>query len=437
VRVQLVTAGVLLLRLGLLAGFASCVVSAAGCALIGARSQVARVHDLRIIQGTVSGSEGDPVVAVAIREPEASVEDFFQLDGDGSYMLLVSPGHMRLAAFRDRNGDLVRQRDEPAVVLHPERAVEIRERVRYRGFDGILPRTADPSLDLAVDLSNSDLDTEFGLGGPPAGTLARLSDDRFSRANGDKGLWRPADFLVDPGGGVFFLEPFDPDRTPVLFVHGIAGTPKEFQFLIDELDRESFQPWVLHYPSALRLETVADFLHLSLRDLRDRLGFERVFLVAHSMGGLIARAALDEFREAELADAVPLLVSLSTPWSGHAAAAAGVQRSPVVLPAWRDMKPGSAFLNGLMETPLSEEVEFHLFFGFEGHRAFKGTGGTNDGVVAMASQLAAEAQRDAERLWGFPANHTDILRRHDVAEALNAVLARNERLSKGLFEELF
>jgi hypothetical protein len=27
------------------------------------------------------------------------------------------------------------------------------------------------------------------------------------------------------------------------------------------------------------------------------------------MGGLVARAALDEFREAELADAVPLLVS--------------------------------------------------------------------------------------------------------------------------------
>jgi pimeloyl-ACP methyl ester carboxylesterase len=186
---------------------------------------------------------------------------------------------------------------------------------------------------------------------------------------------------------------------------------------------------------------VADFLYLGLRDLRDRLGFERIFLVAHSMGGLIARAALDEFREADLADVVPLFVSLSTPWGGHAAAAVGVQRSPVVLPAWRDIKPGSAFLRRLMETPLSDEVEFHLFFGFEGHRAFKGIGGTNDGVVAMASQLASEAQRDADTMRGFPADHTDILRRQDVAKALNAVLARTERLSRrpleALMKELF
>jgi hypothetical protein len=189
--VGLVTAGVLVLRLGLLAGFAACVVCAAGCALFDARSKIARVHDLRIVQGTVSGSEGDPVVMVAIRQPGAKVEDFFQLDGDGSYMLLVSPGQIRPAAFRDRNDDLVRQRDEPAMLLQPDGAIEIRERVRYRGFDGVLPGIQEPSLDLAVDLSDPDLDTEFGLGGPAAGTLARLSDDRFSRANADKGLWRP------------------------------------------------------------------------------------------------------------------------------------------------------------------------------------------------------------------------------------------------------
>lgn len=382
------------------------------------------MHDLRIIQGTVTGGEGDPIVVVAVREPEGDVENFDLLDQDGSYMLLVSPGRLRLAAFRDGNRDRVRQDDEPAVWLHAERAIEIHEHVRYRGIDGTLPGTADPSLALRVDLSNPDVDTDFGFGGPRPGTLAELSDDRFSWANADKGLWRPADFLIDPGGALFFLEPFDPDRTPVLFVHGMGGTPSEFQVLIDALDRDRFQPWVLHYPSALRLEIVADYLHLALRDLRDRLGFERLFLVAHSMGGLVARASLDEFREAELEQAVPLLVSLSTPWSGHVAAATGVDRSPVVLPSWRDMKPGSPFLTELMETPLSDEVEFHLFFGFEGHLARKRTGGVNDGVVALASQLAPEAQRDAARLRGFPANHTDILLRADVAQALNEVLER-------------
>jgi pimeloyl-ACP methyl ester carboxylesterase len=205
----------------------------------------------------------------------------------------------------------------------------------------------------------------------------------------------------------------------------MGGTPLDFEFLIGQLDRKRFQAWVMQYPSALRLETVADYLMLSLQDLRDGLGLDQVVVVAHSMGGLVSRAALNDLADTDDSDLVPLFVTISTPWSGHAAAASGVERSPVVLPVWRDMKPGSAFLQTLLVTPLPEGMEFQLFFGFEGNRSFRSRGGANDGVVTLASQLAPEAQQQARRLQGFPANHTEILRRDEVADALNALLVQS------------
>ena len=84
--------------------------------------------------------------------------------------------------------------------------------------------------------------TEFG-------TVTNLNDPRFERKNGSVGLWRPYDFVFDVGVGVYFLEPYDPERVPVLFVHGNLGTPQDFRYLIERLDRDRFQPWLYYYPS--------------------------------------------------------------------------------------------------------------------------------------------------------------------------------------------
>jgi len=398
-----------------------------GCALLHARSQVSRIEEARIIRGGVAGSQGASVVVVALEQPEQRITDFFVLDGDGEYTLLVAPGRYRVLAFADRNGDRIHQLDEPAAYLKAPPVLEIGDRVLNAGFGVTLPASPGDPPGASIDLADPDLDANVGFGRTSPGAVVPLSDARFARANGEKGLWRPADFLQEPGGGLFFLEPYDDDRTPVVFVHGAAGTPRDFAFLIDRLDRQRFQAWAAHYPSALRLEPVADYLNLALRTLRARLGFERVFVVAHSMGGLVVRAFLNEFIAPADEDWVPVFVSISTPWQGHAAAETGVRRSPVVLPSWRDMAPSSVFIRTLFETPLSATVEFHLFFGFEGNRRFRSTGGINDGVVSVASQLAPEAQRDARRLYGFASNHTDILRSPEVSRTLNALLAVGDK----------
>jgi pimeloyl-ACP methyl ester carboxylesterase len=159
--------------------------------------------------------------------------------------------------------------------------------------------------------------------------------------------------------------------------------------------------------------------------LRDRCGFRRLIVVAHSMGGLVARA----FIERAAGGLVPAIggidtfVSISTPWGGHTAAALGVEHAPAVVPAWRDISPGSPFLETLMGTPLPRGMRYYLFFGFGGGGGSRFVPGANDGVVTVASELDQRAQLAAIKLFGYDDTHRGILNDEAVAAQLNALLA--------------
>ena len=96
--------------------------------------------------------------------------------------------------------------------------------------------------------------------------------------------------------GLYFLQPYDPDRIPVVFVHGLISTPFDWVqtingLLADPEIRKHYQFWVFAYPtgnpvlySALRLrEELAkvDKLYPNHKDY---------VLVGHSMGGLLSQA---------------------------------------------------------------------------------------------------------------------------------------------------
>lgn len=83
-----------------------------------------------------------------------------------------------------------------------------------------------------------------------AGKVTTLSDPRFAAEN-----IRPA-----CGHRRLLLEKYDPSRIPVLFVHGTDGSPANFKYPIEHLDRQRFQPWVYYYPSSARLGLIADHL---------------------------------------------------------------------------------------------------------------------------------------------------------------------------------
>ena len=95
--------------------------------------------------------------------------------------------------------------------------------------------------------------------------------------------------------GLYLLEPYDPDRIPVVLVHGLMSIPQMWVPTVKAIRsdpelRGRFQFWVFAYPtgnpilsSALRLrEELARVYQLYPRT-------KSMILIGHSMGGLLAR----------------------------------------------------------------------------------------------------------------------------------------------------
>ena len=254
------------------------------------------------------------------------------------------------------------------------------------------------------------------------GELTSLAEDMFSQDVAESGLWRPFDFLAEGYAGVWFLEAYDPNRIPVLFVHGINGTPASFKYLIDHLDRKRFQAWVYYYPSGLHLATVADQLNQTMTKLQVRYRVKRFGVVAHSMGGLVSRGFILRHQQTGARGDVPLYVTMSTPWGGHKAAESGL-KAPAVVEVWRDMVPGSDYQQSVFARPLSPETQYHMMFTFQ--RKSSSFGESDDQGVTVASQLLTRVQSDAVRVYGFDDTHIGVLQNPEVSKLLNELLARS------------
>ncbi len=95
--------------------------------------------------------------------------------------------------------------------------------------------------------------------------------------------------------GIYFLEPFDPDKIPVIFIHGLMSSPHAWVNFVNTLDanpefRKSYQPWVLFYPSGGPIAGNALRLREELADIAKNYPLKRnIVLVGHSMGGILSQ----------------------------------------------------------------------------------------------------------------------------------------------------
>lgn len=125
-------------------------------------------------------------------------------------------------------------------------------------------------------------------------------------------LFRPKENM--DRAGLYQFQPFDPDKTPVVFVHGLMSRPETWRIMVNELlaDRDirtNYQFWFFLYPTGLPVWTSA----AELRDDLDRFNRELAsravtraqrarlqdkVLVGHSMGGLVASLQVREGGEA-------------------------------------------------------------------------------------------------------------------------------------------
>lgn len=212
----------------------------------------------------------------------------------------------------------------------------------------------------------------------------------------------------------------------VLFVHGINGSPRDFRHLVEHLDRSRYQLCLFHYSSNEALDGVARALAAALEELAAHHRVRSVAIVGHSMGGLIARQLIvNDLLPANVA--APLLVTLSTPWEGHAGASVGARFVPSEH-AWRDIATGSEYLADLfhgaagLPKRLPERTQHHLLFSYR--KNWMAPGPSGDRVVSVASQLGDSAQEQATRIYGFDVTHVGMLKDAAVASLLVQLLDR-------------
>ncbi|MFK7737379.1 MAG: esterase/lipase family protein [Pirellulaceae bacterium] len=101
--------------------------------------------------------------------------------------------------------------------------------------------------------------------------------------------------------GIYMLEPFDPQRVPVLMVHGLWSSPVTWMPMFNDLRsfqelRENYQFWFYQYPTGQPFWLSATQMRADLSELRQTLDPNRLYealdytvLVGHSMGGLVSR----------------------------------------------------------------------------------------------------------------------------------------------------
>jgi pimeloyl-ACP methyl ester carboxylesterase len=396
-----------------------------GCALVKLREDVQFSKDSCLLFGEVINHSPlkKPIVVVAYSQKNGmvSIEDYVVLSEAGQYELLVRQGNYEIVAFEDSNGNLAYDQGEWTGYYGKPDKVPSPPGSAVYGLDIIIAKQVIKPIAASGSML---VDFSGGRKKPPtsAGTLADLDDPVFSAEYGLSGFWTPLEFFKLARCNIYFLEPYDSQKIPILFVHGAAGSPQDWRYFIDTLDRSRYQPWLFYYPSGARLDTISFLLRTKLYELYRKYHFETLYIVAHSMGGLVSRSAIiqkDNFQEA-----LKLFVSISTPWGGEQRAKTGVEKSPVVIPSWKDMEPDSEFIKQNFTVKIPPSIHYYLFFGHKG-------GGSlfrqnNDNTVTLESMLDLRAQADALKVTGLNEDHVSILSSPEMMAQFKAVLARTE-----------
>ncbi|RDG37731.1 esterase/lipase family protein [Streptomyces corynorhini] len=130
-------------------------------------------------------------------------------------------------------------------------------------------------------------------------------------------------------------------QPPVVLLHGFADNRSVFVPLRRSLARHGRRHLISlnHSPLTCDIRTAAELLGRHIEEIRTRTGHQRVDIVGHSLGGLIARYYVQRLG----GDArVRTLVTLGTPHAGTT-----VVPLANVHPVVRQMRPGSAVIEEL------------------------------------------------------------------------------------------
>ncbi len=159
----------------------------------------------------------------------------------------------------------------------------------------------NPLLEESVAVGRRELPLAADFSAP----IALLLQGHNELAWGLEGFFKANKRLES--SGIFLAEPYDPDRIPVLLIHGLISVPIIWRDIIPEMNAEPdiakrYQFMVFSYPSSLPIIESAKLLREELSTLREKYDprgrdpLSRDLVVAgHSMGGVLSHLLVTEF----------------------------------------------------------------------------------------------------------------------------------------------
>jgi len=388
-----------------------------GCQLLHIKRQTEEIDGAAIVSGRVDvTAAGHGLVYVMLaraRESKFEVVKKIVVPRSGAYKFTVFPDEYFIGAFLDLNGDTMYQSNEPATYLGVDKSGPTALRVDPDTTRDVERLLISGTVDVDANVISYKLDKAY----ENVGRIVSLDDAMFSHDNASTGFWRPLDYVGEFGGGLMMLQNYDPNKIPVVFVHGIFGTALEFKEIVASLDRAKYQPWVMQYPSGAPLDVVSDYLADALGQMNARYGFTEVVIVAHSMGGLVTRAFVMKHEARNSRYKLAKVMTINSPLYGMDSAASGVKSSPIVVPVWRDVASGSEFVTRVHKWHWPKDVPYFLIFSYLPDEE-------GDGVVPLRSQLSNSLQEEATVIRGLQAQHAQVLRDEYFIRLFNELLAR-------------
>jgi uncharacterized alpha/beta hydrolase family protein len=392
------------------------------CTFVQLSEEVKYVEQATVLVGHVSDPlyAGDsPVVVAAYSKKDNKIEiiHYTMLHEPGPYELMVPAGTHNIIAFIDKNRNLTYDYGEPAGQILSHELISTSAGGVVGDLDIVISERDNGKIDFPIG-SKLPQKEYSGFYSTCPGAIINIEDNLFAEKYARKGFWAPLEFYKEIGGNIYFLEKYDPDKIPILFVHGASGSPQNWKTILKSIDRTKYQPWFFYYPSGASIDSMSYLLFWKLYNLQAKYKFKELYITAHSMGGLVVRSFL--INHGQHFPVITNFISISTPWGGEELAEMGVKYSPAVIPAWRDMQPGSEFIESIYRRKIPSTVNHYLFFGIKGnHNILRPN---NDKVVTLASQLDPRSQNDAKMVYGFNEDHLSILSSQQVISQYHVIL---------------
>ncbi len=145
----------------------------------------------------------------------------------------------------------------------------------------------DPLETTSIELAGKERPVAADLSAPLALGITETRIDTF----GLQRLFRTDRFMST--AKLMMLGPYRPNRTPLIFIHGLGDAPVTFAALVNGLSanpdiRRNYQFWVFQYPSGLPFPLSAELLRKELNEVYKKYpATPPATLIGHSMGGLV------------------------------------------------------------------------------------------------------------------------------------------------------